>query len=67
MSNFEHYCLIVGFIAYLGLPLLTEHPAAPTDIGQVGIKIFEAIANGLFLAGVLAFIKNLHAASKVAE
>lgn len=67
MSNFEQYCLIVGFIAYLGLPLLSSHPAAPSYIGQVGIKVFEAIANGLFLVGVLAFVKNLHAASKVAK
>lgn len=67
MSRFERYCLLVGLWTYLGLPALTTNPSASPYFGQFTSEIVGAIANGLFLVGVLAFLSRLHAESSKNE
>ena len=60
MTSFEKSCLKSGFLLYITLPLLKEHPSKDSYITKVSIEIFTAIAGALFVLGVLAFLKYAH-------
>ncbi len=64
LESFKKVSLKTGLIYYLIIPLLNSHPAKDTYIGQVSINILTAIANALFVLGVIALLEKCHEINK---
>jgi hypothetical protein len=60
METFEKTLLSIGFSFFVCVPILKEHPASDWYLVKVMIEIFPAMAGGFFVAGVLAFMRQVH-------
>ncbi|HPD21956.1 MAG: hypothetical protein ACOX3E_13530 [Desulfomonilia bacterium] len=60
MESVEKRLLLVGFLLYLFLPMVKNHPAATSYVGNVAVPLYEGIASALFFFGALAFTRILH-------
>lgn len=67
MSSFEKISLKIGLLLYVVIPILKEHPSKDSYVSKVSIDIFTALANALFILGVLAFLKYAHEKNKSNE
>ncbi|PCJ14506.1 MAG: hypothetical protein COB04_15195 [Gammaproteobacteria bacterium] len=59
---FEKRLLYMGLSLFVFIPALKEHPASSWYISKVIIEILPAMAGSLFVAGILAFMRQVHEA-----
>jgi|GEM_PF-7122020 len=60
MSSWEKISLQIGLLLYACLPMFKAHPSSSNYAVSVLLSLMEAIANGAFLVGVLAFLQRGH-------
>lgn len=60
ISSFERACLWTGTCLYLCKPFLGMSPAGETASAQLVIDVVDALANGLFILGAIAFLQRGH-------
>ena len=59
MEPFEKSLFYIGLIFFISIPVLKEHPAASLYFAKVLIEILPALAGSFFVAGVLAFMRQV--------
>lgn len=60
MSQWERTCFWSGAILYLAIPLFSEPPQGGAYIVGVMSTLIDALANGLFIVGAVAFLQRGH-------
>lgn len=60
MEAFEKRLLYMGLSLFVFIPALKDHPAADWYIARVVIEILPALAGSFLVAGVLAFMRQMH-------
>lgn len=67
MESFEKYLLYMGFSLFIFIPAFKDHPSSNLYFAKVIIEILPALAGSFFVAGILAFMKQVHEIRKSAE
>ena len=60
MEAFEKRLLYMGLSMFVFIPALKDHPASTWYVARVAIEILPALAGSFFVAGVLAFMRQMH-------
>lgn len=60
MEAFERGFMPMGLTLFVFVPALQDHPAADWYFARVVIEVLPALAGGLFVAGVIAFSRQVH-------
>jgi hypothetical protein len=60
MEAFEKRLLYMGLSLFIFIPALKDHPAADWYVATVVIEILPALAGSFLVAGVLAFMRQVH-------
>lgn len=60
LENYEKHCFRSGLSLFFIIPIIKGSEYADIFIFQVVSEIGTALAGGLFLIGVIAFIRELH-------
>ncbi len=64
LPSWERACLQIGTLFYACLPMLKSHPSSNSYIVEFLISLMQAMANGMFIVGVLAFLQKGHDLNK---
>src|SRR5690606_30560049 len=64
MSSFAKISLKIGTLFFFVLPVLEAHPSKDEYISKVSQGIFSALAEALFLLGIIAFLQHGHTVNK---
>ncbi len=60
MEAFEKRLLYMGLPLFVFIPALKDHPAEDWYVARVVIEILPALAGSFLVAGVLAFMRQVH-------
>ncbi|WP_269620697.1 hypothetical protein [Zhongshania sp. BJYM1] len=60
MESFEKRLLYMGLSLFIFIPALKDHPAASWYVAKVAIEILPALAGAFLVAGVIAFMRQVH-------
>lgn len=60
MEAFERGFMPMGLTLFVLFPALQDHPAADWYFARVVMEVLPALAGGLFVAGVIAFSRQVH-------
>ncbi|MEP4891827.1 MAG: hypothetical protein ABJV04_17530 [Aliiglaciecola sp.] len=60
MEAFEKRLLYMGLTFFIAIPALKDHSANDFYVVKVLIEILPALAGSFFVAGVLAFMRQVH-------
>ena len=60
MEAFEKRLLYMGLSLFVFIPALKDHPSAEWYASKVVIEILPALAGSFLVAGVLAFMRQVH-------
>lgn len=60
MESFERHLFNGGLWLFFAIPIVKNHKSGDVYLVQVLTEILPALASGMFLAGIIAFIRELH-------
>lgn len=60
MEAFEKRLLYMGLLMFFFIPALKDHPASEWYVARIAIEILPALAGSFFVAGILAFMRQVH-------
>lgn len=60
MEAFEKRLMYMGLSLFIFTPALKDHPAANWYVAKVAIEILPALAGSFLVAGVVAFMRQVH-------
>ncbi|EJO2026758.1 hypothetical protein NRC85_004992 [Vibrio parahaemolyticus] len=61
LARFEQHLFLMGLMLFFPIPLIKDTPHKDVYIFQLLIEAFPAIVGGMFVAGLIAYVRELHA------
>ncbi|MDC5855954.1 hypothetical protein [Vibrio europaeus] len=61
LARFEQHLFLMGLMLFLPIPMLKNSEFKDVYVFQLFIEAFPAMAGGMFVAGLIAYVRELHA------
>ena len=61
LARFEQHLFLMGLMLFLPIPLIKNSEFKDVYVFELFIEAFPAMAGGMFVAGLIAYVRELHA------